>query len=222
MDDVVMKAGFEYSIPFKAKDLAKIQGYQFTVDFQPNLLQFKEVISGEPITMSQNNFGLTQTERGKLTTSWENTGTIRTNDETVLFTLVFEAQQAVDLSDALGISSSITLAEAYDTRDELMDVRLQFSNQQLSKNLRLFQNRPNPFREQTIISFQLPTSTEGTISIFDINGKLLKSYYGKYAQGYNEVVIDLSEIHTQTGVHYYHLTTPVTKRLSQKMVIIRE
>jgi len=222
MDDVAMKAGFEYSIPFKAKDLAKIQGYQFTIDFQPNLLRFKEVISGEPITMSQNNFGLTQTDRGSLTTSWENTGTIRTNDETILFTLVFEAQEAVDLSDAIGISSSITLAEAYDTRDELMDVRLQFSNQELNKNLRLFQNRPNPFREQTIISFQLPTSTEGTISIFDINGQLLKSYYGKYAQGYNEVAIDLSEIHTQTGVHYYHLTTPVTKRLSQKMVIIRE
>ena len=223
MEEVTMKAGFEYSIPFKAKDLAQIQGYQFTIDFKPNLLRFKEVISGEPISMSQNNFGLTQTEFGKLTTSWENTGTIRTNDETVLFTIVFEAQQAVNLSDALGISSSITMAEAYDNKEELMDVRLQISNQQqLNKNTRLFQNRPNPFRDQTIISFQLPTSTEGTISIFDINGKLLKSYYGKYAQGYNEVAIDLSEIHTQTGVHYYHLTTPVTKRLSQKMVIIRE
>ena len=222
MDDVALKAGFEYRIPFKAKDLAQIQGYQFTIDFQPNLLQLNEVISGEPINMGQNNFGLTQTELGKVTTSWENTGAIRTNDETVLFTLVFEAQQAVDLSDAIGISSSITLAEAYDSSDEVMDVRLQFSNQQQSRNLRLFQNRPNPFRDQTIISFQLPTSTEGTISIFDINGRLLKSYYGKYAQGYNEIAIDLSEIHTQTGVHYYHLTTPVTKRLSQKMVIIRE
>jgi len=223
MEEVTMKAGFEYSIPFKAKDLAQIEGYQFTIDFKPNLLRFKEVISGEPISMSQNNFGLTQTEFGKLTTSWENTGTIRTNDETVLFTIVFEAQQAVNLSDALGISSSITMAEAYDKKEALMDVRLQISNQeQLNKNTRLFQNRPNPFRDQTIISFQLPTSTEGTISIFDINGKLLKSYYGKYAQGYNEVAIDLSEIHTQTGVHYYHLTTPVTKRLSQKMVIIRE
>jgi len=165
MEEVTMKAGFEYSIPFKAKDLAQIQGYQFTIDFKPNLLRFKEVISGEPISMSQNNFGLTQTEFGKLTTSWENTGTIQTNDETVLFTVVFEAQQAVNLSDALGVSNQ----------------------QQLNKNLRLFQNRPNPFRDQTIISFQLPISTDGTLSIFDINGKLLKSYYGKYAQGYNEV-----------------------------------
>ena len=222
MDEVNMKAGFEYRIPFKAKDLAQIQGYQFTIDFKPNLLQLKEVISGEPITMGQNNFGLTKKEAGKLTTSWENTGIIRTNDETLLFTLVFEAQEAVDLSDAVGINSSITLAEAYDTKDEVMDVRLQFSTEKLSKKSRLFQNRPNPFRDQTIISFQVPTSTEGTISIFDINGKLLKSYYGKYAQGYNEVAIDLSEIHTQTGVLYYHLTTPVTKRLSQKMVIIRE
>ena len=99
---------------------------------------------------------------------------------------------------------------------------MQFTNQPTTKKLRLYQNRPNPFRNQTIISFNLPKSTEGTIAIYDINGQLLKSYYGKYAQGYNEVAVDLSEIHTQTGVLYYHLTTPITKRLSKKMVLIRK
>ena len=222
MDDLEMKAGFEYRIPFKAKDLDQIEGYQFTIDFNTNKLQLKEVISGEPITMSQNNFGLTQAERGKVTTSWENAGVIQIADETVLFTLIFEAQAATNLRDVVNITSSITAAEAYNSTDELLNVDLQFSNQPATKKLRLYQNRPNPFRNQTIISFNLPTSTEGTLSIYDINGKLLKSYYGKYAQGYNEVVADLSDIHTQTGVLYYHLTTPVTKRLSQKMVLIRE
>ncbi len=220
--DVDIKAGFEYEIPFKAKDLQQIQGYQFTVDFDESILQFKEVISGEPINMGEGNFGLTQTAVGQLTTSWENTGVIRTNEETVLFTLVFEAQKATKLSKILSINSSITPAEAYDMADDLLHVDLAFSTAAKNKHFKLFQNRPNPFREQTIISFHLPASTEGSISIFDINGKLLKSYYGKYAQGYNEVAVDLSEIHTQTGVLYYHLTTPITKRLSKKMVLIRE
>jgi len=220
--EIEMKTGFEYRIPFKAKDLKDIQGYQFTLNFNTKALRLKEVISGEPNTMGLNNFGLTQTERGKVTTSWENAGAIQTDVETVLFTLVFEAQQAINLSEVININSSITLAEAYNSEDELLEVAVQFINQPTTKNLRLYQNRPNPFRNQTIISFNLPVSTEGRISIYDINGKLLKSYYGKYAQGYNEVMTDLSDIHTQTGVLYYHLTTPVTKRLSQKMVLIRE
>ena len=222
VEDIVMKAGNEYRIPVTGKELQAIQGYQFTIDFNSELLQFKEVISGEPISMSQNNFGLNKTTKGKLTTSWENVGDIRTNKETVLFTLVFEAKETVELSEALTINSSVTPAEAYDEKEELLDVNLHFSTNKLDKNVRLFQNRPNPFRDQTMISFNLPVSTEGAISIFDINGKLLKTYYGKYAQGYNQVAIDLSEIHTQTGVLYYQLTTPVTKRLSEKMVLIRE
>ncbi|MFK7981578.1 MAG: HYR domain-containing protein [Saprospiraceae bacterium] len=220
--DLEMKAGFDYSIPFKAKDLQEIQGYQFTINFNTESLRLKEVVSGEPNTMGLNNFGLAHRERGKVTTSWENAGAVQTNAETVLFTLVFEAQEATNLSEVVDINSSITLAEAYNSEDELLNVGMQFTNQPTTKNLRLYQNRPNPFRNQTIISFNLPTSTEGSISIYDINGKLLKSYYGKYAQGHNEVMVNLSDIHTQTGVLYYHLTTPVTKRLSQKMVIIRE
>jgi len=222
VEDLELKAGFEYRIPFKAKNLKEIQGYQFTVDFNTNALQLKEVIAGEPTTMSANNFGLTQITRGKVTTSWENAGAIQTDAETVLFTVVLEAKEATNLSDLLSITSSITTAEAYNSNDELLDVVVQFTNQPTAKNLRLYQNRPNPFRNQTIISFNLPKSTEGTIAIYDINGQLLKSYYGKYAQGYNEVMVNLSDIHTQTGVLYYHLTTPVTKRLSQKMVLIRE
>ncbi|MEM1119309.1 MAG: cohesin domain-containing protein, partial [Bacteroidota bacterium] len=222
VEDIAMKAGFEYRVPFKAKDLLNIQGYQFTIDFDEHLLHLNEVISGEPITMGANNFGLQQTANGKVTTSWENAGDVRTDDETVLFTLVFTAQSAAQLSEAMEVNSSITLAEAYNTRDELMNVDLQFINDHSNDKWQLHQNRPNPFRGQTTISFTLPTSTEGTISIYDINGRLLKSYYGKYAQGYNEVAVDLSDIHTRTGVLYYHLQTPVSKRLSKKMVLIRE
>ncbi|MEM1121108.1 MAG: HYR domain-containing protein [Bacteroidota bacterium] len=220
--DLELTTGFTYKIPFTIKDLSAIQGYQFTVDFDENRLQFKEVVANESVHMSQGNFGLGQTVRGQLTTSWENTISVATTKETILFTLVFEAQQSTKLSEVITISSGITKAEAYNTQDELMDVTLQFSEDKISKKTTLLQNRPNPFREQTTISFHLPASTEGSISIFDLNGKLLKSYYGKYAQGYNEVVVDLSEIHTQTGVLYYHLQTPVSKRLSKKMVLIRE
>ena len=220
--ELEVQAGYEYSIPFKAKDLDQIQGYQFTIDFQPKKLKFKEVIVGESVAMNLGNFGLAQIEQGKLTTSWENITDFQTQEETVLFTLVFEGQGATNLSEALTINSSITEAEAYSQYDELIGVRLQYAKEAAAQKIQLYQNRPNPFNNQTIIEFTLPTSTEGTIAIYDINGKLLKSYYGKYAQGHNEIMVDMSDLNTQTGVYYYHLTTPISKRLSKKMVLIRE
>ena len=109
--ELEVQAGYEYSIPFKAKDLDQIQGYQFTIDFQPKKLKFKEVIVGESVAMNLGNFGLAQIEQGKLTTSWENITDFQTQEETVLFTLVFEGQGATNLSEALTINSSITEAE---------------------------------------------------------------------------------------------------------------
>lgn len=222
LTDLEMEAGFEYRIPFKAKDLNQIQGYQFTLNFDQQSLQFKEVIAGEPMTMGPNNFGLMQIEQGLITTSWENAGAIATDAETILFTVVFEAKQKAALKEAIHVSSRITAAEAYNDTDELMKVGLRFSKEKTKRSLKLYQNFPNPFENKTIIAFTLPKSTEGNISIHDTNGRLLKSYYGKYAQGYNEIEIDLSDIHIQTGVLYYHLQTPITRRLSKKMVFIRE
>ena len=220
--DMELESGFEYKIPFRAKEIAQILGYQFTIDFDKNSLNLKEVIPGELNTMGQNNFGFNKTENGQLTTSWENVGEIPTDKETVLFTLVFEARRAANLSEILTINSRITTAEAYDVNEEIMEVMLRFSNDKSERKLDLYQNYPNPFNGKTAIGFQLPKSTEGAISIYDIRGKLLKTYTGKYAQGYNEIVIDLSDLKIETGVFYYHLQTPITKRLSKKMVLIKE
>ncbi len=220
--DKELKSGFEYKIPFRAKEISQILGYQFTIDFDQNSLTLKEVIPGEPITMGQNNFGFNKVEAGKLTTSWENAGEIPINEETVLFALVFEANKTISLSEVMLINSRITLAEAYNAKEEVMDVALRFSNDKADRQLDLYQNYPNPFRGKTSIAFNLPKSTEGTISIHDITGRLLKTYVGKYAQGYNEVAIDLSDLTIKTGVLYYHLQTPITKRLSKKMVLIKE
>jgi hypothetical protein len=45
----------------------------------------------------------------------------------------------------------------------------------MGKKSMLFQNIPNPFREKTIIRFQLADDVrEASICIFDMSGKLLK------------------------------------------------
>ena len=58
-------------------------------------------------------------------------------------------------------------------------------------NIRLFQNRPNPFDEATWISFwvnELPTHREAHIQITDLQGKTIERIPVALQQGMNEVL----------------------------------
>jgi hypothetical protein len=75
-----------------------------------------------------------------------------------------------------------------------------------NKGLALLQNRPNPFKDETLISFNLPESTYATLTIYDVDGRTLKVVEGNYDAGYNEVGVSASELGA-TGVMYYRLMT---------------
>ena len=48
-------------------------------------------------------------------------------------------------------------------------------------------NRPNPFRNETLIGFELPNTEYATFRIMDLQGRILKSINGILSQGYHEV-----------------------------------
>jgi fungalysin metallopeptidase (M36)/fungalysin/thermolysin propeptide len=74
------------------------------------------------------------------------------------------------------------------------------------KGMILLQNRPNPFKDETLIGFNLPEATFATLTIFDVNGRALKVIEGNYNEGYNEIQISRSDL-SATGIMYYRLMT---------------
>jgi hypothetical protein len=79
----------------------------------------------------------------------------------------------------------------------------------------LFQNQPNPFKNETLIGFYLPEAMSATLVIYDISGKEIKRIAGDYAKGYNSFVINRSELNA-TGFLLYQLQTEkgsMTKRM---------
>lgn len=66
----------------------------------------------------------------------------------------------------------------------------------------LYQNEPNPFKEVTTISFNLPQAQEAQLSIFDVNGKLLFSDKKHFNKGKNAFTVNMEHI-GYTGVMYY-------------------
>lgn len=112
----------------------------------------------------------------------------------------FKEQQSViegmkDEIAALESGSSDNLKNAILSDNETND-------EQLDKPF-LFQNKPNPFTENTTIEYYLPQSNrEATIYIYDLQG-LQKKAYKITANSNNSIVINGSEL--KPGMYYYTL-----------------
>lgn len=210
MDNHSYQAGDLVTATFKAGEFINVYGFQFTIDFNKDLLSFKEVV---PTTItSLGNFGTTMTDQGAVTTSWETNPTQTLATGTEIITLKFMALAAGSLSEAISISSRFTVAEAYvGDPIEVYDVALNFNNGSASaanngirQGYKLYQNVPNPFSKHTVIGFQLPIAGDATLTVYDALGKKLTTINGQYAPGYNEVEIDRNLLPSE-GLLYYRL-----------------
>ncbi len=81
----------------------------------------------------------------------------------------------------------------------------------------LFQNRPNPFNNETVISFYLPEGEVATLRIFDVTGKLVYQSSERYGSGYQEVVLTRADL-SGTGVFYYQLQSG-SDALTMKLIL---
>lgn len=70
----------------------------------------------------------------------------------------------------------------------------------------LYQNRPNPFRQKTVIGFDIPEADYVQLSIYDMQGRRLKVIEGRYEKGYNQIELQYSDLKL-TGLLYYQLET---------------
>ena len=208
-EDLSLVQGQTYRIPFRSENFEQVKGYQFTLDFDPTALRYKGYATGIISGLSDDNFGLTQIDKGLLTTLWYDvTQAVTANSDDAIFYLEFEALQNGRLSDYMTINSDVidALASVYDTPWEIelgFGVTTSTNNPQTFA-FRLFQNQPNPFRDQTVIRFMLPTASNAILSISDVAGKVVKVIDQDFEKGLNEIMIENNELGAD-GVYYYQL-----------------
>ena len=210
-DDVTMETGKEYKVTFRSDDF-NAQAFQFTLNHTEGV-EIVKIESGLFPDMTENNFGRFKTA---LTTSWNGRFEGKTDN---IFTVVLRAKQNIRLSDVLTIGSNLTEAEAYNNDGEIMDVKLVFKgNFTEGGTFALYQNEPNPFENQTKISFHLPTESNAKLTIYDAAGRIVKTIEKKFAKGYNEIPISKGDINA-SGIFYYRLDTP-THSATKKMIMM--
>ncbi len=221
LKDQRLRAGQRYTVDFKTTDLAKVKGYQFGLLFDPSALALQDVQYG--IAQAEH-FGLSQAEQGILLTSWnheslEAASSVANTEKPIVFSLVFLAKQDGYLRDNLEISSRGLIAEAYDQSKDQMEVSLGFDTGFfLAEEPVLYQNFPNPFRERTLINFDLPAEAQVRLEVQDLHGRVVEAIAGKYSPGQHTV--ELSGEKIPLGVLYYSLQVDGEYVKTKKMIRI--
>jgi hypothetical protein len=193
-----MRSGNVYTISFRA-DLSTVAGYQFTMELNPNQVEILDLHTG---IAKGENFGIFA-DQGLITSSFHRNANEEVNGE-VLFSLTIRAHSDVALSEVLGLSSRYTAAEAYSLADEDLALGLVIGDQSTDNQFALYQNTPNPFKAETIISFKLPELMEGVLEFKDISGRTIMLKEGDFTKGYNEVRLGADEL-PSAGVYFYTL-----------------
>ncbi len=207
VEDRDVNAGETFDVTFKSAQA--LEGFQFTM-----MLKGLEMLGlKESATVSANNFG-----------KFEHAVTVSI-DQAQEFTLRFRAVKSGKLSEMLGVSGSITRAEAYLPAEagakegsiERLSVAFRFGGQKIAGiGFELYQNQPNPFVNKTSIGFFLPNATEATLTVFDETSRIVYQQKGQFEKGENNIMLDRALINA-TGLLYYKLET-ATDSATKKMI----
>ena len=193
----------EVTVDIMAEDAGLYETFQFTLYFDPAVLEWEGLDPGSNIpNMDENNFGTTELDQGLLTVSWNESGSSRVQEGAVLFSLKFRATGPGKLNELMTVSGKLTQAEASTRDGEVRTVQLNFTDKEPTDGYALYQNQPNPFRDQTIIGFDLQEAGPASLQIFDISGKAVYQAQGQFNDGYNEFTVNRSDL-PAAGLYYY-------------------
>ena len=83
----------------------------------------------------------------------------------------------------------------------------------------LSQSYPNPCGSHAVISYQLPRSSEVSLSVYDVSGRLVEELVsGGVEAGYHSVRLDTKSY--VSGVYFYRLAAG-NKLFTKKLIVVK-
>ena len=129
--------------------------------------------------------------------------------------LSFESSQSGSISDAVRLMDKFD-SEIYEGDDlSQAQVQLQFTSL-TDDDLVLYQNTPNPFSDETSISFKISKEGKVDLTVFDLTGRQLFGSSGQYNAGTHTIALS-QEMLDKEGVLYYQVSFE-NKLITKKMI----
>ena len=144
-------------------------------------------------------------KQGIVGMAWVNTKREVLSNENSIIQLRITPRQSAWLHELISLEEQNMENLSYNTEGVEKQLQLKFTNLKTENiGFELHQNRPNPFVNETAISFILPETNTAELSVYDINGKQIYNLNKVFTKGFNEVKLDNSVI-KNTGVYFYRL-----------------
>jgi hypothetical protein len=227
-EDRVLEKGKTYQIPIQLTSRfdgtgSSVSSLQFTLNVDKTAAKIERLETGNLPNFTDNNTGLFQKE-GLITAAWyrKDGELLSETDNFTMMTVTLTPTVTTRLSEIMTINSAYTEGVAYDAKGNGSPVQLAFGNKVVStEKAVLLPNRPNPFSNETILSFTLPEAGKAKLTVCDLLGKVVMSSEQTFAKGLNEVVFDATATPSvSTGVFVVRLQT-ATGVAEQKIVLQR-
>lgn len=203
------------TVPVYANNYTDISGLQFTLEFDPAIVEFLDINSAALKINADLNLGLSQLSKGLIAVSYSNTEAQTFDSEEVLFELVFTSNETIDLLEALEINSANLRAEAYDKDLNILSINLIDNQEEIS---RIANVTPNPWLENANIQFTMSKADEAKLEFYNVDGQLLHTKKGFFSKGMNTLNIQKSDINAN-GVIYVKLISG-DKISEYKMIVL--
>lgn len=183
-------------------NFTNISGYQFTMSVTGAIND----LSFDRLALSEANFGVY--DNGIMTTSFADAQLVSLNEGDVLFTV----HGATDIR----LVDGVTKPEAYqDTA--VMGLSLRSKDAVLTNVLS--QNNPNPFSENTNVSFTIAKAGQVSLTVYDLKGQIVKQYNGSYEAGTHSIQMTRDDLQT-SGVLYYTIESG-NFTSTKKMILLK-
>ena len=204
-----------------------VAGYQFTVAFDPSVLRYVAANNADYLPTDAFTVPMPENERITLVTAARK-GTPLGSGDGRLATLTFEVLTAkaygVHLTDVM-LSDATATASAV----KWQDTRLDGSMETLpAERTSLLRNYPNPFNPETWIPYQLATPADVTLTIYEANGKLVRTlalghraagtYQSKSRAAYWDGRNEIGE-RVASGLYFYTLTAGDWTATSKMLIV---
>lgn len=208
ISDTNVNAGQEVLLPVYANYFDGILGMQFEIEL--NDMYFKGFESGF-LDTTKLDYNVIDNKL-LLSSNLFQAEFISFDTSEVLFYLNVEATKDLKLKDNIKLSQKYLKPEVYKglgLEIHKLDFKVEATDANVETGIAkyaLLQNKPNPFSKKTEIGFITPNALDYELTLYDIEGKIIKNYTGKSQIGYNKITI-INEDILQKGVIFYKLQT---------------
>ncbi|MCF8236602.1 MAG: HYR domain-containing protein [Saprospiraceae bacterium] len=207
VQDQVLSAGSQIVVPVTSENFHQILAYQFAWGFDPEILEFTGATGQALAGLSSGNFGTQGLRSGLLTHLWASNAALDVDSDSPLFTMYFNVLKGgLHLEDVLQLTNSYMGEIAYTSPNVPNGIVLAVKPiaDTPATGFALLGNRPNPFSDQTLITFTLPENAEVKLTVLDITGQPVLVRKTQGVAGMNTIPVHQSEI-TAPGLYHYIL-----------------